>query len=756
MYTSTSFRFSIPVLIIALCVTACSKENKDSSKPIPSTANGGIKSRLDNFRDWSIYRGDKKGTQYSELDQVTDKNVNQLIKAWEYEIEGNAEGPGIYSNPIVIDGLLYFNTPRMKTVALNAATGEEVWIFDPAPYNDGKIIRSRSRGLVYWEDEAGNNKRIFNSVRDRVYAIDAKTGKLIEPFGQAENAKFIDLRQDLPIPPEQVDVEITTQGVVYSHYLILPGRQPEGNSGTPGDIRAYNTLTGKFEWIFNTIPLEGQVGHNTWEWEKEMIYGAANPWGGLTVDEERGWVFAATGSAAGEFIYGGSRKGENLFANCVLALDATTGKRQWHYQLIHHDIWDYDLPPAPMLLTTTTDKGKRDVVVQMGKLPYMFVLDRDTGEPVFPVIEQAVPAFKGVPGEDPWPTQPIPLKPPPLVRTAMYEADITDITPESRANVLAQFRKHRTGLVYTPASVEGTITVPGHHGSVEWPGGAYDPASNIAYISVNEEPTVHTLVPIPPDNSAVLSPIQKGAKIYDSNCVQCHGTGKAGNPPAYPSLTRVKRSDDEIRKLLANGFGGMPAFTQLETADVDNIIAYLRNPDPEMESYAAVSDSTDSSTPVWSGTGVRKWRTTTPQYVNKVHHFVDHMGFPAIKPPWGQLVAVDIAAGEILWRVPLGEYPKLVEMGIRNTGTEIFGGPVVTAGGVIFQAGTADEKIRAFSKKNGETLWEYQLPAGGYTTPSVFMIDGKQYIVMAAGGSGKIGTKPGKSIIAFALPDGVK
>lgn len=750
MRTPGKFTYTISVLVAMLCLNACSEDGTSKAK---KSEGGGSMSRYDNFRDWSVYRGDKKGTQYSELDQITSENVNQLVKKWEYEIEGNAEGPGIYSNPIVIDGLLYFNTPRMKTVALNAATGEKVWEFDPAPYNDGKVVRSRSRGLVYWEDEEGNNKRIFNSVRDRVYAIDAKTGKLIEPFGQAEGAKFIDLRQDLPQPPEQVDVEITSQGVTYSHYLILPGRQPEGNSGTPGDIRAYNTLTGKFEWIFNTIPLKGQKGYETWQWEEEMIYGAANPWGGLSVDEKRGWVFAATGSAAGEFIYGGSRKGENLFANCVLALDATTGERKWHYQLIHHDIWDYDLPPAPMLLTTNTSGGTRDVVVQMGKLPYMFILDRDTGEPVFPVVEMPVPAYKGVPGEEPYPTQPFPLKPPPLVRTSMYESDITDITPESKADVLAQFRKHRTGPVYTPASEEGTITVPGHHGSVEWPGAAYDPKTNIVYVPVNEEPTVHTLVPIPPDNAAVLSPIQAGAKIYDSNCTQCHGSGKAGNPPAYPSLRNVKRSDDEVRKLLAEGFGGMPAFATLTPEDVNNIIAYLRNPDPELESYAVGPPDTTSKTPVWSGSGVRPWRTNTPQYVNKVHHFVDHMGFPAIKPPWGQLIAVDIAAGEILWRVPLGEYPELVKMGIRNTGTEIFGGPVATAGGVVFQAGTADEKLRAFSAKNGETLWEYQLPAGGYTIPSVYMVDGKQYVVMPAGGSGKIGTKPGKSIIAFGLPD---
>lgn len=751
MNISKSFLIRLSFVATVCLLPGCTTKNGDQtaeSKYKP------VKSRLDNFTDWGIFRGDKKGTQYSELDQINDKNVHKLEKVWEYQYDGPAERPGIYSNSIVVDGLLYFNTPRMHTVALNAATGEEVWKFDPAVYNDGKIIRSRSRGLVYWEDENGNNKRIFNSVRDRVYALDAKTGKLIEPFGQDENGKFIDLRRDLPIPPEQADVEITSQGVVYKNFLILPGRQPEGNSGTPGDIRAYNALTGKFEWIFNTIPLPGQYGYDTWEWEEDMIYGAANPWGGLTVDEERGWVFAATGSAAGEFIYGGSRKGDNLFANCVLAIDATTGKRIWHYQLIRHDIWDYDLPPVPMLLTTTTEKGERDVVVQMGKMPIMFVLDRDTGEPVFPVVDMPVPSFKGVPGEEPVPTQPWPLKPPPLVRTAMYEADITDITPESHANVLEQFRKHRTGPVYTPASIEGTITTPGHHGSVEWPGGAYDPATNVLYVAVNEEPTVHTLVPIPPDNaSGKMTPVIAGKKLYDTNCTLCHGFKNTGNPP-YPKLSEIQKGDNEIRKILTEGYGGMPSFGNFSSEEIDNLIAYLRSDDEDPANAALVSSDTSNHIPKWSGTGSGgDWSTTTPQYINKVHHFVDHMGFPAIKPPWGQLIAVDIAEGEILWRVPLGEYPKLVEMGIRNTGTEVFGGPVVTAGNLIFVAGTADEKIRAFSKHNGELLWEYKLPAGGYTIPSVYMINGKQYVVMAAGGAGKIGTPPGKSIIAFALPD---
>src|SRR5690606_8694521 len=413
-------------------------------------------------------------------------------------------------------------------------------------------------------------------------------------------------------------VEITTQGVVYKHYLIIPGRQPEGNSGTPGDIRAYNALTGEFEWIFNTIPLPGQYGYDTWEWEEDMIYGAANPWGGLSVDEERGWVFAATGSAAGEFIYGGSRKGANLFANCVLALDATTGERKWHYQLIHHDIWDYDLPPAPMLVTITTDKGKRDVVVQMGKLPFMFVLDRDTGEPVFPVVEVPVPRFPGVEGEEPYPTQPWPLKPPPLVRIAMYESDITDITPESHAFVLEQFKKHRTGPVYTPPSIEGTITTPGIHGSVEWPGGAFDPETNVVYVAVTELPSVNILTPIPPASSSEnVTQVQLGERIFNTNCAHCHGINKKGNPP-FPARTDLTFNESEIKTILNNGYGQMPSFSNLSDEDKDNIIAYLKDNTTSVPTNGEDQESNDGDVPTWSGTGPGgSWKTTTPQYINR-------------------------------------------------------------------------------------------------------------------------------------------
>lgn len=692
--------------------------------------------RLDNFRDWGIYRGDKKATQYSELDQIDAGNVHRLEKVWEYH-HGEPVGPSMYSNGIVVEGWFYFSTPTLNAVALDAATGEEKWVFRSSAYHpEQRTIHGRNRGVVYWEDASGEKQRIFHFVRDRVYAIDPGTGDLIESFG--ENG-WIDLRKNLPVDPEHASIEVTTPGIVYQQVLIVGSRVPEGNQSTPGDIRAYDAETGAFKWIFHTIPLEGEFGYDSWEWEEGETYGGANPWGGFSLDEERGWVFCATGSAAGDFIYGGSRKGANLFANAVLALDAGTGERQWHYQTVHHDIFDYDNPPAPMLLTIGSGEAARDVVVQMTKMGLTFVLDRDSGEPIFPVVEIPVPP-SDVPGEQSWPTQPFPLKPPPLVRLATYEADLTSISPESRSSALEQFRRHRTGGLYTPASLEGTITTPGHQGGVEWGGGTFDPETSVLYVNANEAPTINQLKPISSEGASAATPVLRGAALYDRSCAFCHGIARLGNPPLYPPLKGIRKSDEEIRLVLQEGRGIMPPFAQLTQGETDDLIAYLRSA-TEPEPLKPTNNSADLS------------EAGTPRYAQIAPFFEDPNGVPAISPPWGTLNAVDLVRGEILWKVPLGEYPQLIEKGIRNTGAKNFGGPVLTAGGLIFIAATPDAKIRAFDKFTGRVLWEHSLPAGGYATPSIYMAEGRQFVVIAAGGGGKLGTPFGDSIVAFALSE---
>jgi len=710
-------------LFILVLSPGCDKPDADKQHYNPTVERPTDK--YDNYTDWAIYRGDKRSNQYAELAQINATNVHMLKPVWEYHT-GDPNGPSMYSNPVIVDGLLYFTTPRLDAVALDAVTGEAVWKFVSSAHEpNGKIFRGRSRGVTYWEGAEG--KRIFHYVNNRVYALDARSGEVIESFG---TGGFIDLRRDLTVDAARASIEVTTPGIVYKDLLIVTSRVPEEYNSTPGDVRAYDAVTGEFKWIFHTVPQKGEFGYDTWEWVEGETYGGANPWGGFSVDEKRGWVFFATGSPANDF-YGGFRKGTNLFGNCVIALDATTGKRIWHYQTVHHDIWDYDNPPAPMLVTLGKGDERKDAVVQFTKMGFTFVLDRETGEPLFPVAEVPVPPSR-IPGEEAWPTQPFPLKPPPLVRLSLHESDLTQVTPESNAAALEQFRRHETGFIFTPPSLQGMITTPSHQGGVEWGGGSFDPYAGVVYVNANEAPSINTLKMFNDIDKKDPTLAEVGAMIYKKNCTSCHGLERQGNPPVYPALTTVQKTDQELRDILRQGKGIMPAFPQLSDRDINAVVAYVRSDESEIR--------IDSS-----GSRVR--------YSVGIPFFVDPYGAPAIAPPWGTLNAIDLNDGSIRWKVTLGEYPELVAKGIRDTGAKNFGGPVATAGDIIFIAATPDEKIRAFDKHSGQILWEYKLPAGGYATPSVYVIDGRQYVVIAAGGGGKNGTKYGDSIIAFALPE---
>jgi quinoprotein glucose dehydrogenase len=683
-----------------------------------------------NYVEWPVIRGDPKGNQYSALAQIHAANVHQLEVAWEYHTGDAAlRGSSMYSNPIVVDGLMYVSTPALNAVALDPRTGREVWRFDSSRYNqDNAVIRLRNRGVAYWKGPEG--QRIFHFVKDRVYAIDAKSGALITSFGKNG---FIDLRENLGVDPARVSLEMTSPGAVYKNLLILGSRVNESYDASPGHIRAFDAVTGAFTWIFRTIPKPSELGHDTWEWVPGENYGGANAWGGVTIDEKRELAFCATGSATEDF-YGGFRKGNNLFANCVLALDVNTGKRKWHYQTVRHDIWDYDNPSAPVLATIKTGNASRDVVVQFTKMGLTFVLDRETGEPIFPVVEMPV-ARSNVPGEVAALTQPFPLRPEPLSRLTFSEADLTNSTPEAREHALREFRKYVSGSLYTPPTTQGTITTPGFYGGVEWHGGSFDPSLNVIYVNANDAPTIHSLRPIHDVPAASLTPIQAGRQIYEQTCMGCHGVERQGAPPLILPLVNLKLSQDEIATVIRQGRNVMPAFPHFRPRDMSALVAYLLSPPSPAEK---LPPSTKPAS-----------RYTVAGY----SVFRDSHGMPGISPPWGTLNAIDLARGEILWKVPLGEYPELVAKGIRHTGTLNFGGAVATAGGLVFIAATADEKFRAFEKHSGRLLWEHQLPAGGYATPSIYMIDGRQHVVIAAGGGGKNATKTGDSIVAFALPE---
>ena len=764
---STQLKLFSP-LVFLLALAACSSEtdaaSEQASAPVQETGSTaqapnktGQKNRLNNFVDWATYRGDQAGTAYSALSQITTENVHLLEEVWTYDTR-NLVGPGMESNPIIVDGVMYFTDPELNLVALDAATGEELWLFDPSKHDPrGDDFPSGiQRADVYWEDENEENARIFHLAKDVIWAVNPDDGTLIESFGKGGH---IDLAENHYWPAHLVRNKLSNNSppVTYKDFLIVDSNVFENREEPPGNVRAFSALTGEFRWRFHTIPVEGQPGYETWEWEDNMNYGGANSWGGFTVDEERGWVFGATGAATGGIHgNGGSRPGKNLYANSVIALDAETGELQWHFQTIHHDIWDYDIAPAPMLATITQDGKERDVVVQTGKQGAFFVFDRDTGESLFPIVEKPVPT-EAAPGEVPYPTQPWPLKPDPLVRTSFYESDLTTITPESHASALEKFKKLKAGPMYTPPSIEGTIVQPGIHGGNEWGGPAFDPETNIAYVNVNDFPFILTLDPMQPDQFADMSDLQRGRTIYDGQCAACHGTERQGGI-GLP-LNNLAYNADELKEIITQGRNAMPAFQYFEDEELDYLVGFLQAAPGEAGSSAEIDLSDESLT--WSGgEGELAWSTSTPQYVAQLDYFTDHMGYHAIQPPWGKLIAIDVAKGDIKWSVPLGEYPGLVEMGIRNTGAENFGGMAVTKGGLIFIASTEDSRFRAFDKTNGELLWEFEMDAPGFSSPSVYEIDGRQYVAIVAGGGGGRYRSPvtgpiGRRLHVFALPESV-
>ncbi len=720
------------MLLQIFFIVGCSGDKEKPKQSSPVTNKQEVADITD-YTNWGVYRGDKKGNQFTELAQIHAANVHKLELAWQYRTGDASDRSSMQCNPIMVDGLLYFSTSTLRAIALDAATGKEVWVFKSSEYNkDKKVFRGRSRGVTYWQSEDGTDRRIFHYVKNRVYAIDAKTGKLIDTFGQ-NGSGYIDLREHLDMKLNEASIEVTTPGIVYKNTLIVASRVPEGYKSTPGHIRAFDAVTGQFKWIFRTIPKEGEFGYDTWEFVEGETYGGANAWGGFTLDEKRGWVFCATGSPAYDF-YGGHRKGQNLFGNCVLALNAETGERIWHYQTVHHDLWDYDNPSAPILVTIRDDGKQKDAVVQLTKMGLTFVLDRETGKPLFPVEEMKVPVST-LEGEAASKTQPIPLKPLPLTHLGMTEANLTNISPEARATALEKFSKLLPGVLYEPPSEIGTITAPGTLGGVEWQGGSFDPYTNILYVNSNNGASILKMKKVNDlKRKGKISDQQLGYQLYVQNCASCHGIERKGNQPIYPSLEHLKTSKSEIIDVIKNGRNIMPAFPQFKEKELAAIGSYL--------SANGVVEAE-----VINEKG--KVRYLHEGYAN----FVDHQGYPAVAPPWGTLNGINLATGDFVWRRPLGEYPELAKQGIRNTGTMNYGGAVATSGGLIFIAATADEKMRAFEKSRGKLLWEYKLPAGGYATPTIYMKDGKQYVVIVAGGGGKNGTPSSDHVMAFALPD---
>ncbi len=683
--------------------------------------------------NWGVYLGDKASSHYSTLKQITPRNVAKLEIAWTYKAGGSdaKNRTQIQCNPIVIDGVMYGTTPDLQAFAVNAVTGQELWRFDPA--SDKSLSKGGvNRGLVYWED--GKDRRILYANDHFLHALDAGTGKRIPGFGKDGS---IDLKLGLIRDSSKLGVQANTPGVVFGDLLIMGMRLGEGPApAAPGHIRAYNVRTGKLVWRFNTIPQPGEEGYETWPPNAFNYIGGANVWTGFALDEKRGLVFCPTGSAAFDF-WGGNRIGQNLFANCLIALDAKTGKRVWHFQFVHHDLWDRDLPAPPNLLTVRHAGKKIDAVAQVTKSGHVFLFNRESGQPLFPIDEVAVPP-SDLDGESAWATQPIPRKPAPFARQLFTYNEITDISPSSHREVLNRFTKTRPHALFMPPSREGSIVFPGFDGAAEWGGAGADP-DGILYVNSNEMPWILTMVDTKRSGEA---PLSNGAAIFTQICAACHGSeGKGNVAQNVPSLVgiaqRLKKTD--IAALLQNGKGVMPSFAFLTENQRNSVIDYLLDSTSPNDSNrkTELGESDALGTIPYSMTGYNRW--------------LDTNGYPAVKPPWGTLNAIDLNTGNYKWTVPLGEYAELTKLGIPPTGTENYGGPVVTAGGLVFIAATRDENIRAFDKQSGQMLWKTKLPAAGYATPATYSVGGRQFLVIACGG-GKIGTKSGDSYIAFALP----
>lgn len=707
---------------------------------------------LNPYHSWTAYAGGKDGTRYSANAQITVDNVAALQVAWTYSSgdKDTSNRSQNQCNPIVINGVLYGVSPQSKLIALQAATGFPKWVFDPAteePNENPKSFYKVSRGVMYWQDQKGVDQRIFYSSGAKLYAVNAANGQLIRSFG---TNGFINLKENLDRDHlENSFLAGTTPGVIYQDLLITGTRVSEA----PGHIRAYDVRTGKRKWIFHTIPHPGEFGYDTWDdktaWKK---FGKVNSWAGMALDEKRGIVYIPTASPSTEY-YGGHRKGANLFGNCLLALDAASGKYLWHYQVVHHDLWDRDLPANPNLITVTNNGKTIDAVAQITKHGYIFLLDRTTGKPLFPIPEMPV-STQGLPGEQPWPTQPIPTLPEPFARQKFEPEDISDLTPETHAYLLEKYNQIKHRAKFSPPSKEGSWIFPGFDGGGEWGGAAVDLESQILYVNSSELPWSQVMIDVPKSDTRDPSLRGIGRTVYSRNCLGCHGPELKGNA-SFPSLVGLNKKYNEVqvRQLIENGRNMMPAFNQIPEGEKRALLTFLlKLPDKEaVPSLARKPEREEPGTKEANGTAGKK-PDEIPYTSTGLNRFLDKDGYPGIKPPWGTLNAVDLKSGKLVWKVPLGEYPELTKQGIPITGTENYGGPLVTKGGLVFIAATKDEKIRAFDKKTGAVLWEAQLPAAGFATPATYQIKGRQYVVIACGG-GKVGNKSGDTYVAFALPE---
>ncbi|HET9307951.1 MAG TPA: PQQ-binding-like beta-propeller repeat protein [Candidatus Sulfotelmatobacter sp.] len=674
--------------------------------------------------DSPFYGGTSDSNRFSPLTQINRKNVKQLQVAWTFD---TGEPGGLQTSPIEVEGVLYGITPTQKVFALNAATGKRLWEFD-----SGIKGTQPDRGLAYWSD--GKDRRIIVGVMNFAYALDAATGKPILSFGQDGR---IDLRENLDRDPATQSISLTSPAVIYKDLMIVGGRESETLPASYGDVRAYDVRTGKLRWTFHTVPRPGEFGYDTWPKDSWKTTGAANNWTGMTLDAQRGIVYVPTGSAAFDF-YGGDRLGDDLFANCLLALNAETGERIWHFQGVHHDLWDRDFPTPPILLTVQRDGKKVDAVEQATKQGFVFLFDRTNGTPLFPIECRNYPA-SDVPGEVAAKQQCLPTKPAPYARQVLTEDMLTPRTPEAHQWALDRFRSFRNEGQFVPfTTTRETVVFPGFDGGAEWGGQALDPETNILYLNSNDLAWTGELA----ENTPAEAEQNTSKGMYTSQCAVCHGESMAGSPPAIPSLLGVgqRMSAKDVATTIKSGKGRMPGFTNLSEEQISGLVSFVMSGGSPAQGEK--KEAADAGPPV----------PTVRYHFTGYLRFYDPDGYPAVAPPWGTLNAINLNTGEYVWKIPFGEYPELAAKGMKNTGTENYGGPLVTAGGLLFIGATNyDKKFHAYDKSNGTLLWETTLPFAGNATPITYQLNGRQFVVIAAGGGKDLKSPSGGVYVAFAL-----
>src|SRR3954467_322237 len=720
---------------------------------------GSVRTDEKNGKWWHDNLSGPDSSNYVDLDQIKKSNVDDMEVAWTYPYAAGG------FNPIVVDDTVYGSGRNGALVALDASTGKEIWIHEG-------LNGMTSRGINYWQSDDGKERRLLFSINNFLQAIDARTGLSIPTFGLDGT---VDLRGDLP-RGEKMGWNNNSPGKVWKNLLILGSTTGEAFISPPGDIRAYDVMTGKKIWQFHTVPRPGEFGYDTWPKDAHKYVGGANNWGSMSIDDKRGILFVPTGSATYDF-YGADRLGENLFANCLLALDARTGKRLWHFQTVHHDLWDFDNVSAPQLVTVRHNGKKVDAVAHAGKTGFLYVLDRVTGKPLWPIEERPVPKSE-VPGEQAWPTQPFPTKPPAFVRQSFSVDDVNPwlATPEQYEAMKERVRNARNEGMFTPPGLTDTISMPGNQGGSNWGTTAADPQKGMVFVvGVNqvailklEDVTKRTPEPGRGGGAGNAS-LQAGYLAYQQYCTSCHGADLKGALPGVASLVGVtdRMGEDAIKAVVTGGKGQMRPIDGITEAEINPIIAYLANsspsagrgriggrggapetfpPGPVVATGGAPQPPLPPRPlgPFYPGAGGNAGTALYPPDVTDVppNRYMTDYGVLAsfTKPPYTTLTAYDLNTGEIKWQVPNGDHiPTMRAGGPPNTGgVGARYGIVVTKGGVVFHGG-GDGKVRAYDEDTGEVLWTGVFNGTTSGVPVSYESKGRQYFVLLSseGGGGR-------------------